>query len=272
MYNAPAAIAEVAYQDLSGAEAEVAGFRKALRGQEGHFAELFMTVASPGIVSTTMMNHFYPSHEDYLFAVARGLNREYRYLADEGFVLQIDAPDLAMERSAFFRDRDLAGFQAAVERHVEAINVALDGVPADKARLHVCWGNRDGPHVTDVALADLLPILLKAKVGALALPFANPRHSHEVDLLKSMPLPPEMALVVGVIESTSNYVEHPEVVAERLERAIRAVGERSRVIAGVDCGFGTFAGYSLVADDVVWAKLKSLSEGAALASKRLWGR
>ena len=270
MYNAPAAVGEVRYEDLSGVEAEVAGFRRALAGHEAAFAELFMTAASPGIVTTTMMNHHYPSHEDYLMAVARGLNKEYRYIVAQGFTLQIDAPDLAMERFAFFQDRDLKQFQDSVALHIEAINVALEGVPSDKARLHVCWGNRDGPHVTDVALADILPILCRAKVGGMALPFANPRHSHEIDLLQRMPLPDDMLLVVGCIESTSNYVEHPEVVAERIERAVRAVGARERVIAGVDCGFGTFAGYSLVADDVVWAKLKSLAEGAGIASKRLW--
>jgi 5-methyltetrahydropteroyltriglutamate--homocysteine methyltransferase len=175
-----------------------------------------------------------------------------------------------MERFAFFQDQDLERFQDSVALHIDAINVALEGVPKDRARLHVCWGNRDGPHVTDVALADILPILLRVDAGALALPFANPRHSHEVDLLKAT-FPKDMALVAGCVESTSNYVEHPEVVAERLERAVRAVGDKERVIAGVDCGFGTFAGYSLVADDVVWAKLKALREGADIASGRLWG-
>jgi 5-methyltetrahydropteroyltriglutamate--homocysteine methyltransferase len=271
MYNAPAAIAEVRYEDLAGIETEVAGFRQALAGREDAFAELFMTAASPGIVTTTMMNHHYASHADYLMAVARGLNKEYRYIAEQGFTLQIDAPDLAMERFAFFQDQDLRQFQDSVTLHIEAINTALEGVPAEQARLHVCWGNRDGPHVTDVALAEILPILCRAKVGAMALPFANPRHAHEIDLLKRMPLPDDMLLVVGCIESTSNYVEHPQVVAERIERAVRAMGARERVIAGVDCGFGTFAGYSLVADDVVWAKLQALSEGAAIASKRLWG-
>ena len=271
MYNAPAALREVRYEDLSGIAAECEGFRRALAGREAAFTECFMTAASPGIVTTTMMNHHYQSHEDYLFAVARGLNKEYRYIAEQGFVLQIDAPDLAMERFAFFQDQALKGFQDSVALHVAAINTSLEGVPAEQARLHVCWGNRDGPHVTDVALADILPILCEARVGAMALPFANPRHAHEVDLLKSMPLPGDMLLVAGVIESTSNYVEHPQVVAERLERAVAAVGDRARVIAGVDCGFGTFAGYSLVAEDVVWAKLKALAEGAELASKRLWG-
>jgi len=271
MYNAPAAIAEVAYEDLSGVRAECEGFRKALAGHQGDFAECFMTAASPGIVTTTMMNHYYDSHEDYLMAVARGLNKELRYIAEAGFLLQIDAPDLAMERSTFFKRQSLKEFQEAVALHVAAINVALEGIPPEQARLHVCWGNRDGPHVTDVALDDILPLILEAKVGGFCLPFANPRHAHEVDLLARMPLPKEMLLIAGVIESTSNYVEHPEVVAERLERAVAAIGEKERVIAGVDCGFGTFAGYSLVAEDVVWEKLKALSGGAAIASKRLWG-
>ena len=271
MYNAPAAEAEVRYEDFAGVAEECALFRRALDNRGQGFAEPFMTAASPGIVTTTLMNHFYPSHEDYLFALAAELNKEYAYIVEQGFLLQIDAPDLAMERAAFFQTQTLSEFQASVELHIAAINRALDGIPPEKARLHVCWGNRDGPHTEDVELDDVLPLLLEARVGALCLPFANPRHAHEVDQLAHTPLPPEMLLVTGTIESTSNYVEHPQVVAERIERAVRAVGDRERVIAGVDCGFGTFAGYSLVADDVVWAKLKALSDGAELASKRLWG-
>ena len=229
-----------------------------------------MTAASPGIVATTMMNHHYDSHEDYLFALARELGKEYRFIIEAGFLLQIDAPDLAMERACFFQHQSLAEFQDTVALHIAAINMALDGIPADQVRLHCCWGNRDGPHTEDVALDDVLTLLLEAKVGGLCLPFANPRHAHEIESLRTTPLPPEMVLVTGTIESTSNYVEHPEVVAERIVRAAEALGDRERVIAGVDCGFGTFAGYSLVADDVVWAKLQALSDGAALASKRLW--
>ena len=271
MYNAPAAQGEVRYEDFSGVAEECALFAKALAAQERGFAENFMTAASPGIVTTTLMNHFYDSHEDYLFALAAELNKEYAYIVEQGFTLQIDAPDLAMERACFFQTQNLTEFQESVALHIAAINRALEGIPPDKARLHVCWGNRDGPHTEDVGLGDILPILLQAKVGALCLPFANPRHLHEVDQLARTPLPAEMLLVTGTIESTSNYVEHPEVVAERIERAVKAVGDRERVIAGVDCGFGTFAGYSLVADDVVWAKLQALSDGAAIASKRLWG-
>lgn len=271
MYNAPAAIASVTYGDTGGIEEECTLFRAALAKSGRAFAEPFMTAASPGIVTTTLMNHFYDSHEDYLFALADGLNIEYRYIVQQGFTLQIDAPDLAMERACFFQRQSMKEFQDSVALHIAAINRALDGIPPDKARLHVCWGNRDGPHTEDPELKDLLPILLEARVGGLCLPFANPRHAHEVDLFKSTPLPADMLLITGTIESTSNYVEHPEVVAERIERAVRAVGDRERVIAGVDCGFGTFAGYSLVADDVVWAKLEALSQGAALASERLWG-
>jgi 5-methyltetrahydropteroyltriglutamate--homocysteine methyltransferase len=270
MYNAPAALAEVHYEDFSGIGEECGLFRDALAGQGDGFVECFMTAASPGIVATTMMNHFYDSHEDYLFALARELGKEYRYIIEAGFLLQIDAPDLAMERACFFQNQSLTEFQASVALHIAAINQALDGIPAEKVRLHCCWGNRDGPHTEDVALDDVLPLLFEAKVGGLCLPFANPRHAHEVELLRTVPLPPDMLLVTGTIESTSNYVEHREVVAERIIRAVGAMGDRERVIAGVDCGFGTFAGYSLVADDVVWAKLRALSDGAALASQRLW--
>lgn len=270
MYNAPAALAEVRYENYAGISEECGLFRQALAGQKGDFVECFMTAASPGIVATTMMNQYYDSHEDYLFALARELGKEYRYIVDAGFLLQVDAPDLAMERACFFQDLSLAEFQASVALHIAAINMALDGIPAEKVRLHCCWGNRDGPHTEDVTLGDVLPLLLEAKVGGLCLPFANPRHAHEVELLRTVPLPPDMVLVTGAIESTSNYVEHPEVIAERIVRAAGALGDRERVIAGVDCGFGTFAGYSLVADDVVWAKLRALSVGATLASQRLW--
>ncbi|MDP6706591.1 MAG: methionine synthase [Alphaproteobacteria bacterium] len=270
MYNAPAALSEVRYEDLSGIAEECELFRRALAGRDDRLTECFMTAASPGIVATTMMNHYYDSHEDYLFALASGLAKEYRYSIEAGFLLQIDAPDLAMERACFFQGQSLAEFQDSVALHVAAINTALDGIPPEKVRLHCCWGNRDGPHTEDVALGDILPLLLEAKVGGLCLPFANPRHAHEVEVLRAQPLPPEMVLVTGAVESTSNYVEHPEVVAERIVRAVDALGDRERVIAGVDCGFGTFAGYSLVAEDVVWAKLEALGAGARLASDRLW--
>lgn len=274
VYNPPAAIGPVRYEDFSGVEAECAGLRRCLDAAEGEgegaFEEVFMTAASPGVVTTTMMNHHYASHEEYLFEVAREIGKEYRYVADRGFLLQIDAPDLAMERASFFQDLSIPEFQERVAQHVEAINVAIEGIPRDRVRLHSCWGNRDGPHTEDVALEHVLPHLLEARVGALCLPFANPRHSHEVDALGSRAIPDDLVVVAGVIESTSNYVEHPEVVRRRILEAARALGDRERLIAGVDCGFGTFAGDRFVAEDVVWAKLATLAEGAKLASADLW--
>jgi 5-methyltetrahydropteroyltriglutamate--homocysteine methyltransferase len=185
-------------------------------------------------------------------------------------VLQVDCPDLAMERVRFFQHDPLERFQEMVALHVEAINRATEGIPADRIRLHVCWGNYDGPHTHDVALEAVLPLFYKARVGALSLPLANPRHQHEYRVVKRMPPPDGMLFLPGVIDTTTNYVEHPEVVADRIAQAVDAVGDRTRVIASTDCGFGTFAGSEIVAHSVVWAKLKSLVEGAALATRRLW--
>lgn len=272
MFNAPQAVAELAYHDLSAVRDECALFRRCLDRQPHQFSEGFMTAASPGIVATTMLNAYYDSHERYVFAIARQLKKEYDYIHSQGLVLQIDAPDLAMERSFLFQDSSVQEFQQLIETHIVALNLALEDIPADRIRLHVCWGNYDGPHTHDVPLADILPILYQAKVGALALELANPRHQHEHTTLKTYPLPDSMLLIPGVIDSTTNYVEHPEVVAGRICQAVEAVGERGRVIAGTDCGFGTFAGWEMVADSVVWAKLQACSEGAQIATQRLWGR
>ena len=272
LFDAPAAIGEVHYIDLTRVKAECNAFKRALAQRPGAFVETFMTAASPGIVATTLENRHYDSHEAYVMALADELGKEYRAIVERGFLLQVDAPDLAMERACFFQDEPLNKFLAAVELHVAAINRALEGIPPERVRLHACWGNRNSPHVHDVPCADILPLLYKARAGALALPFANPRHAHEVDSFKTFPLPDHMVLIAGAIDTTTNYVEHPEVVAEHLIRAVAAVGERERVLAGTDCGFSTLAGDSFVAPDVVWAKLKTLREGADLASARLWGR
>lgn len=269
--DAPMAVGEVVYQDLAPAAAECDACDRATAAYEGRFVERFMTAASPGIVATTMLNAHYDSHEAYVFALARELAKEYRLIVDRGYVLQIDAPDLAMERTMMFQDKPLSEFLSAVEIHVAALNTALEGIPADRVRLHCCWGNWEGPHVHDVPLGDILPLILRARVGGLSLEFANPRHQHEYAALKSFALPDDMLLLPGVIDSTTNYVEHPEVVANRICEAVAAVGDRERVIASSDCGFGTFTGYEFVAPDVVWAKLRALSEGAAIASRRLWG-
>jgi 5-methyltetrahydropteroyltriglutamate--homocysteine methyltransferase len=267
--NAPQAVAEVKYRDTAAIAAELARFKRAADGQ---FAEPFMTAASPGIVATTMINAYYDSYEAYLAALAREMAIEYRAIHDAGVVLQIDAPDLAMARTVNFQDKSDAEFVKICEAQVAAINAGIAGIPREAVRLHVCWGNYDGPHLHDIALEKILPILIQAKVGALSIEFANPRHAHEYDVLKRIPLPQDMILIPGVIESTSNIVEHPEVVARRIEEAVAAMGDRERVIASTDCGFGTFAGREYVVSGVVWKKLEALRAGADIASARLWGR
>jgi 5-methyltetrahydropteroyltriglutamate--homocysteine methyltransferase len=218
-----------------------------------------------------MLNSFYDSDEAYLAAVAREISKEYKAIVDAGFVLQVDAPDLAMERVLLYQDLTDAEFAEQTEKHVAALNQALADIPRDRVRLHVCWGNWEGPHIHDVAMEVVLPSIYQAKVGAIGLEFSNPRRQHEIGALKANKPPKDMAIIPGVIDPKSNFVEHPEVVAQRIERVVEAIGDKERVVAGVDCGFGTFTGWEWVAEDVAWAKLKSLSEGAAIASKRLWG-
>jgi 5-methyltetrahydropteroyltriglutamate--homocysteine methyltransferase len=270
--NAPQAIAPVRYDDLSQAQEECAGLRAVLLEQSISPDWVFMTAASPGVIATTLLNAHYASHEDYVFALAREMRKEYELILDQGFILQLDAPDLAMERTMLFQDKTTTEFLNIASIHVAALNEAVSGLPRERIRLHCCWGNWDGPHTHDVPLETILPLLFEAKIGALSLEFANPRHQHEYHALKRIPLPLEMMLLPGVIDSTTNYVEHPEVVANRICEAVSAVGDRERVIASTDCGFGTFAGGEYVAEDVVWAKLKSCREGADIATKRLWGR
>jgi 5-methyltetrahydropteroyltriglutamate--homocysteine methyltransferase len=229
-----------------------------------------MTAASPGVIATIMLDAHYGSHERYIRALGREMRKEYALIVERGFVLQLDCPDLAMERARFFQDDPLEQFLDAVALHVDAINDAIAGLPADRIRLHLCWGNYDGPHTHDVPLEPLLPIVYRARVGALSLPLASPRHQHELKAFRNHPLPADMLFVPGVIDSTTNVVEHPEVVADRIVAAVETIGDRSRVIAGVDCGFGTFAGSQLVEESVVWAKLRTLREGADLATARLW--
>lgn len=269
--NAPQAIADVVYEDLGPANDEVRLFKSALKDLSPPPAETFMTAAAPGIIATTMLNAHYDTHEAYVFALARQMKKEYELIARD-FVLQIDSPDLALERTVLFQDKTNAEFVAIAEMHVAALNEALSGIPRERVRLHCCWGNNEGPHTHDIPLAEVFPVLCQARVGALSIEFANPRHQHEYAALKKAKLPPEFILIPGVIDTTTNFVEHPEVVANRICEAVDAVGDRSRVIASSDCGFGTFAGYELVASDVVWAKLKACREGADIATRRLWGR
>ena len=267
--NAPECQAELKYLDIVPIESEIARF-KSIAGDS--FSEQFMTAASPGIIASTMLNAFYPTHEAYLDALAREMRHEYLAIHRAGLILQIDAPDLAMDRTMMFRDLSDAEFVKACERGVAAVNKGIEGIPRDRVRLHICYGNWDGPHIHDIPLAKILPTLYQANVGALTIEFSNPRHAHEYQALNEVPFPKDLILIPGVIESTSNFVEHPQVVARRIEEAVAVVGDKERVIASTDCGFGTFTNREWVIEPAVWLKLKSLREGADIASRKLWGR
>jgi 5-methyltetrahydropteroyltriglutamate--homocysteine methyltransferase len=271
LMSAPQAVGEVRYVNTEPLERECADFQRLAGEQPRRFADAFMTAPSPGIVAAAMTNAFYPSLEQYVAAVGEALRTEYEAIVARGFLLQIDAPDLAMERHTLFADRPLGDFLAFVDTVVTAINHAIAGVEPERVRLHVCWGNYEGPHDLDVPLDDVLPRLLQARVGALMLALGNPRHAHEHRVLARHPLPSGMQIIAGVIDTTTNYVEHPEVVAERLERAAIAIGDPTRLQAGTDCGFDTSAGLGEVADEVVWEKLRALRAGADLAARRLFG-
>jgi 5-methyltetrahydropteroyltriglutamate--homocysteine methyltransferase len=272
VFGAPQAVADVKYPNTSATQVEIARLRRLGAGVKSRIAEFFMNAPSPGIIATTMLNAFYDSHESYLNAVARELRKEYRAVTDAGFLLQIDAPDLAMERCLLFQDKSDTEFAAIVEQHVAALNTALEGIPPDRVRLHVCWGNWDGPHTHDVDMEVILRPLYQASVGAIGLEFAMPRRQHETIALRKHKVPDHLIVVPGVIDSKTNVVEHPEVVAQRIEAVVAAVGDRERVIAGVDCGFGTFVGWEWVTEDIVWRKFRTLHDGAKIASRRLWGR
>jgi 5-methyltetrahydropteroyltriglutamate--homocysteine methyltransferase len=271
MQNAPEAQGEVHYLDTAPLEREIERLQGAAKAA-GAFAESFMTAPSPGIIATTMLNAWYDSHEAYLEALARAMSHEYRTIHSAGLLLQIDAPDLAMDRAMFYRDLTDAEFVKACERHVAAVNRAIESIPPERVRLHCCWGNWDGPHIFDVPLELILPVLYQANVGALSIEMANPRHQHEIETIRRLPLPPDKVLIPGVVDTTTNIVEHPEVVARRIQEAVAAVGDRERVIAGADCGFGTFTNREWVIEPAVWLKLRSIREGADIASARLWGR
>jgi 5-methyltetrahydropteroyltriglutamate--homocysteine methyltransferase len=271
MQNAPEAQAELHYLDTSPLRNEIERVKRSAKAANA-FTECFMTAPSPGIISTTMLNAWYDSQEAYLMALAREMRNEYQTITEAGLILQIDSPDLAMDRAMFYRDLADADFVKSAEMHVAALNAAIDGIPRDRVRLHCCWGNWDGPHIYDVPLSVILPVLYQAKVGTLSIEFANPRHQHEYEAIRRNPLPAEMVLVPGTIDTTTNIVEHPEVVARRIGEAVVAVGDRERVIAGVDCGFGTFTNREWVIEPAVWLKLKSLRQGADIASARLWAR
>ncbi|MEQ1882130.1 MAG: cobalamin-independent methionine synthase II family protein [Burkholderiales bacterium] len=266
----PRATGAVRYLDRLPLDRDLDAFSLLLLQKAASFGETFWTAPSPGIIGSAMQNDFYGSLEEYINAVADALRTEYEAIVARGHILQIDAPDLAMERHRLFADRPLGDFLGFVDIVINALNRALANIPRDRIRLHVCWGNYEGPHTLDVALEDLLPHLFSARVGGLVLSMANPRHAHEHRILAKLGFPRDWTLVVGVIDTTTNYVEHPEVVADRLELAAKAVGDPRRVLAGTDCGFDTSTGCGCVADEVVWEKLRALRAGADLATARLF--
>jgi 5-methyltetrahydropteroyltriglutamate--homocysteine methyltransferase len=269
--GAPEAQGEIEYHDFGPITEETSGFNR-IADELGAFTGRFMTSPSPGIISSTMLNAYYATHDDYLDALALQMRKEYQVIHQAGLILQIDAPDLAMDRTMMYRDLSDSEFVERCACHIEALNKAIEGIPRERVRLHVCYGNWEGPHIHDIALEKILPVLYTANVGALSIEFSNPRHAHELAAVKKHKLPEHMLLIPGVIDSTSNFVEHPEVVARRIEEAVMAVGDRERVIASTDCGFGTFTKREWVIEPVVWLKLKALREGADIASARLWGK
>lgn len=232
-------------------------------------AEGFISAASPGVVSLFFANHFYPNHEAYLFAIADAMRHEYETIARAGFIVQIDCPDLAMGRHIQFAELDLAEFRRRARLHVEALNHALANVAPDQSRIHLCWGNYEGPHHFDVPLREIIDIVFTARPNGISFEAANPRHAHEWRIFEDLKLPAGKLLIPGVIESKTNYIEHPELVAERIGNYSRLVG-RENVIGGSDCGFGTWVGQAAVDPGVVWAKLRSLAEGARIATARYW--
>jgi 5-methyltetrahydropteroyltriglutamate--homocysteine methyltransferase len=231
----------------------------------------FMSAASPGVVGLFFRNDFYPDHESYIFALAEAMRREYEAIVDAGIMLQVDCPDLAMGRHTQYRELSLAEFRGRMELHVEALNRALVNIPPEKVRMHLCWGNYPGPHHCDVPFADIVDVIWKAKPHAVQFEAANPRHAHEWTLFEDVELPDGKVLIPGVLEVQSNYIEHPDLVAQRILRYADRVG-RDNVMAGTDCGFSIHVGTAGVDPDVVWAKLAALTQGAERASRKLWPR
>ncbi|MFM9883737.1 MAG: cobalamin-independent methionine synthase II family protein [Burkholderiales bacterium] len=263
----PACNAPISVRDAGAAPADADNLKTAIaqvKAQGG-----FMSAASPGVVSLFFRNDHYPSQEAYLFAIADAMRHEYETVAKAGIVLQIDCPDLAMGRHIQYAKLPLDEFRKRAQVHIEALNHALANIPADQLRIHVCWGNYEGPHHRDVPLADIIDIVFKSRPNAISFEAANPRHAHEWTLFERLKLPEGKTLIPGVLESKSNFIEHPELVAQRIARFANLVG-RENVIAGTDCGYGTWVGQAAVDPDVVWAKLAAMAEGARIATKQFW--
>jgi 5-methyltetrahydropteroyltriglutamate--homocysteine methyltransferase len=264
----PACDGPIEWKDRTAVSRDVQTLRAALAGVEP--SEAFMTAASPGVIAHFLRNQHYPSREAYLARLVDVMKEEYDAIHRAGFVLQVDCPDLAMGRHLAFPDLSNAEFVKVAEANVEALNHALRDIPPDRLRLHLCWGNYEGPHHRDIPLRDILPVVLKARPQALSFEGANPRHEHEWVVFREVRLPEDRIIVPGVLDSTTNFIEHPELVAQRLVRYAETVG-RERVIAGTDCGFATFArSVNQVEPEIAWAKLRAMAEGARLASAELW--
>jgi 5-methyltetrahydropteroyltriglutamate--homocysteine methyltransferase len=268
-YTRPRCVGDIRVSTLAPMEADLANLRAAVAAAGA--AEAFMNAASPGVIALFQPNDHYRTQDDYLEAVAEAMRVEYEGIVGAGLLLQIDAPDLAMGRHTMYRDRSVEEFLRLAATHIEILNHALRNVPPERARMHVCWGNYEGPHHHDVPLELLLPVIATARPQALLIEGANPRHAHEWAVFRDDVLPEDKIVIPGVISSTTNYIEHPLLVAERICRYADLLG-RDRVIAGSDCGFGTFAGFGPVDPDVAWLKLAALAQGADIASGRLWGR
>lgn len=268
-YKRPICRGPIQVKDLSPLQADIQRLKAALSRSKAR--EGFMTAASPGTIAVFQPNEYYPSHEAYLEALAEAMREEYETIVNAGLILQIDCPDLAMGRHIRFRGVDDAEFVRNAALQVDAMNHALAKVPADRVRFHVCWGNYEGPHHRDIPFAKIARVVLKAKPMAILLEAANPCHEHEWEIWETLKLPDHKVLIPGVIDSTCNYIEHPELVSQRIVRFANLLG-RERVMAGTDCGFGTFAGFGKVHPTICWQKMRSLAEGARRASKKLWTR
>lgn len=266
-YKKPCCVAEIKTKSKAPLQQDIANFRQAM--ELTPVLEGFMNAASPGVIALFQPNCHYPSHESYLEALANAMQVEYEAIIDAGLILQLDSPDLGLGRHMMFKDKTDREYQALADMHVEALNHATRNIPPEKMRLHICWGNYEGPHHYDAPMSMVLPIALKARPQALLFESSNPRHQHEWTVFRDAEIPQDKILVPGVLDSTTNFIEHPELVAERICRFAGIVG-KERVIAGTDCGFSTFAGFGAVDEDIVFAKLAAMAEGAHLASKRLW--
>ena len=265
-YKRPKCVGEVGVKTLEPLQADIANFQAALTLSS--YPKGFMNSATPGVIALFQPNEFYPTQDDYLEAVAEAMRAEYEGIVAAGLILQLDSPDLALGRHMMFKELDDRGFVLQAGKHIEVLNHALRNIPGDRVRMHVCWGNYEGPHTCDIALKKLLPSILRAKPRAVLFEAANPRHAHEWVDWRAVDLPDDYVLIPGLVDSTTNFVEHPELIAERLTRFVDIVGA-DRVIAGTDCGFSTFAGFGAVDAAIVWLKLAALAEGAGLVSDRL---